>query len=88
MLSQEEITGKSVSQGHVSEAYNTITHACVSIKAMKPRPEMNEGPEALKRFEDGMKALFSAKKNDLPPSPFGKSSKSSKKKRKPESPKG
>jgi hypothetical protein len=40
---------------------------------MKPHTEMIEGPEALQRFEGSMKALFSAKKKDLPPSPFKKS---------------
>jgi hypothetical protein len=29
---------------------------------MKPHAEMNEGPEALKRFEDTMKAIFSKRK--------------------------
>jgi hypothetical protein len=29
---------------------------------MKPHTEMNEGPGALQRFEDTMKALFTARK--------------------------
>lgn len=42
---------------------------------MKQQAEMNEGPEALTRFEDTMKKLFAAKKTDAPPNPFGKSGK-------------
>ena len=34
---------------------------------MKPHAEMNEGPEALKRFEDTMKAIFSKRKTDILP---------------------
>jgi len=33
---------------------------------MKPHPEMIEGPEALTRFENTMKALFASRKCDLP----------------------
>lgn len=35
---------------------------------MKPHAEMNEGPEALKRFEETMKAVFSKPKADVRPS--------------------
>lgn len=48
------------------------------------QPEMNEGTEALARFEDAMKKLFSVKKSALPPSPFGRPGK---KRKKPEAPK-
>lgn len=34
---------------------------------MKPHAEMNEGPEALARFENTMKALFSKRKSDVLP---------------------
>jgi hypothetical protein len=34
---------------------------------MKPHAEMNEGPEALKRFEDTMKAIFSKRKKGILP---------------------
>jgi len=40
-------------------------------KTMKP--EYNEGPEALKRFNQGMKKLFQAKKE--PPAPKPESAK-------------
>ena len=46
---------------------------------MNIRAELNEGTEALTRFEETMKKLFAAKKKDLPPSPFGKSGKARKK---------
>lgn len=32
---------------------------------MKPHTEMIEGPQALQRFEDTMKALFSKRKSDV-----------------------
>ena len=35
---------------------------------MKPPAEMHEGPEALERFENTMKALFSKKKSEALPS--------------------
>ena len=50
-------------------------------KAMKHHPEMIEGPEAFERFRDAVKKVLTVKKSDMPPSPFGKSSK----KRKPKS---
>jgi hypothetical protein len=34
---------------------------------MKPHPEMVEGPEALRRFEDTMKAIFTSRKRDVLP---------------------
>ena len=34
---------------------------------MKPHAEMNEGPEALARFENTMKAIFSKRKADVLP---------------------
>jgi hypothetical protein len=34
---------------------------------MKPHAEMNEGPQALARFENTMKALFSKRKVNVPP---------------------
>ncbi len=46
---------------------------------MKPHTEMNDGPEALTRFEDTMKRLFATKKGAMPPSPFGKPEKKRKK---------
>ncbi len=51
---------------------------------MKHNTDMHEGSEALTRFEDTMKKLFSTKKSAMPPSPFGKSGK---KRKKPEVPK-
>ena len=48
---------------------------------MKPHAEMNEGPEALTRFEDTMKKLFASKKINAPPNPFGMSGKKRKKNR-------
>jgi hypothetical protein len=33
------------------------------------QPECHEGPEALKRFEQGMTALFQVKKSDLKEKP-------------------
>ncbi len=35
--------------------------------AMKAPAEMNEGPQALERFENTMKALFSKRKADVLP---------------------
>lgn len=37
------------------------------MRLMKPPAEMHEGPEALQRFEDTMKALFSKRKGDVMP---------------------
>ncbi len=34
---------------------------------MKPNTEMREGPEALQRFENAMKAIFSKRKADVMP---------------------
>jgi hypothetical protein len=34
---------------------------------MKPHAEMSEGPEALARFENTMKAIFSKRKADVLP---------------------
>jgi hypothetical protein len=38
------------------------------------KPEMIEGPEAYQRFEDAVKAVLKVRKEDMPPSPFSKSS--------------
>ncbi len=59
-------------------------YSVISLRRMKPATEMHEGTEALTRFEDTMKRLFSAKKNATL-NPFGKSGK---KRKKPEAPKG
>jgi hypothetical protein len=34
---------------------------------MKPHTEMREGPEALRRFEDTMKSLFTSRKDEVLP---------------------
>jgi len=46
---------------------------------MKPHTEMIEGPEAWERFRTAMKSIVKVPKSALPPSPFGKRSKSTKK---------
>jgi len=52
--------------------------------AMKPHPEMIEGPEAFERFKMAVKAVLNVPKSAMPPSPFGRSGK---KRKKPEAPK-
>ena len=42
------------------------------MKAVKPHPEMIEGPEAFDKFRDAMKAILTVPKTALPPSPFKK----------------
>jgi hypothetical protein len=39
---------------------------------MKRTAEMNEGPEAFKRFRGAVKAILSVPKSALPPDPFKK----------------
>jgi len=46
---------------------------------MKPQAEMVEGPEAWERFHKAMKAIITVPKSALPPSPFGKRAKETKK---------
>lgn len=46
---------------------------------MKPHTEMIEGPEAWERFRTAMKAIVKVPKTALPPSPFGKRAKNTRK---------
>lgn len=46
---------------------------------MNPHTEMIEGPEAWQRFQNAMKAIVKVPKSALPPSPFGKRAKQTKK---------
>lgn len=49
------------------------------MKPMKPTPEMIEGPQAWERFRAAMKTIVKVPKSALPPSPFGKRTKETKK---------
>jgi hypothetical protein len=43
------------------------------MNVMAPRKaEMNEGPEAMKRFRDAARTILSVPKSALPPDPFSK----------------
>ena len=46
---------------------------------MKPQTEMIEGTEAWERFRAAMKTIVKVPKTALPPSPFGKRAKETKK---------
>jgi hypothetical protein len=48
-------------------------------EVMKPQAEMIEGTEAWERFRAAMKAIIKVPKSALPPSPFGKRAKNTKK---------
>jgi hypothetical protein len=51
---------------------------------MKSHADMIEGPEAFERFRTALKTVLTVKKSDMPPSPFGKRKKTTKR----ETPKG
>ncbi|MBV8808871.1 MAG: hypothetical protein JO033_09360 [Acidobacteriaceae bacterium] len=46
---------------------------------MKSHPEMIEGSQAWERFRAAMKSIIKVPKSALPPSPFGKRAKETKK---------
>ncbi len=48
-------------------------------KVMKPRAQMIEGEQAWERFRAAMKTIITVPKSALPPSPFGKRAKQTKK---------
>jgi hypothetical protein len=43
-----------------------------TAKRPRPHPEMVEGPEAFKRFQEAMKAILKVPKSAMPPSPFSR----------------
>jgi hypothetical protein len=56
----------------------------VKSVTVKPHSEMIEGPEAFDRFKEAVKAVLTVPKSAMPPSPFGRRTKT----KKPEAPKG